>query len=353
MTDIEIAARFALACQFALLAIVLLRDHRDSTAGMMGALFAMAAFADQVTAPFGPRQGLVGAIFQAVSISGVVWLWLLAKSLFDDAFRWHASFLIVLAILWVFSLGAYFYTDAFTLVETGSAFEFDRYKASLIPQQAMILILSLLLIFEALKDWRGDLVESRRRFRRLFLLAVTIVLIAVSFSNYLQLGTKHNPITDAVSNLIGLVVVMVVIAALLRMRTDVFSTAEASPFPSAAPGDVDDPMIGEINALMEEQDIYCLHGLTITKLAERLKEKEHRVRKVINGSMGYRNFNQFLNHVRIREATRRLVDPETRRLPVLTIAIDVGYASLAPFNKAFKAIHGVTPTDYRKQHGIS
>ena len=108
-------------------------------------------------------------------------------------------------------------------------------------------------------------------------------------------------------------------------------------------------MVGEINALMIEQQIYTQHGMTITNLADALREKEYRVRKVINGTMGYRNFNQFMNHFRIQEASRRLLDPENRRLPVLTIAIDVGYASLAPFNKAFKSVHGMTPTEYRKQ----
>ena len=194
--------------------------------------------------------------------------------------------------------------------------------------------------------------ESRRRFRRLFLLVVSILLVTVSFSNYLQLGTERNPVIDAVSNLIGLVLIMLVIAAMLRMRTSVLSRAVESPFPSAEPNEVDEPMIAEINALMDEQHLYTEHGLTISTLADRLKEKEYRVRRVINGSMGYRNFSQFLNHFRIREASRRLIDAKARRLPVLTIAIDVGYASLAPFNVAFKAIHGVTPTEYRKQHGI-
>ncbi|MGI9295320.1 MAG: helix-turn-helix domain-containing protein [Pseudomonadales bacterium] len=349
MADIEIAARFALACQFALLAIVLLRDHRGSTTGLMGGLFAVAGFADLMPGPFGPRAGLLGAVFQAANISGILWFWLLAKSLFDDAFKWRASFLIILAVLWIFSLGAYFYTDAFTLVEAGAVFEFDRYKAALIPQQAMILGLSALVIFEALKDWRNDLVESRRRFRRLFLLVVTILLLTLSFSNYLQLGTERNPAVDAVISLIGLVLVMVFISALLRVRTDAFSATAPNPFPSAERSDSDEPMIGEINELMEEQQLYTEHGLTITTLAARLKEKEYRVREVINGGMGYRNFSQFLNHFRVQEASRRLVNPEARRLPVLTIAFDVGYASLAPFNKAFKAIHGVTPTEYRKQ----
>ena len=352
MTEIKIAARFALACQFALLAIVLLRDHRTTSTGLMGALFAIAGFADQVTAPFGPRQGLIGAVFQAASISGIVWFWLLAKSLFDDAFKWRASYIVVLAVLWVFSLGAYIYTDAFALIESGAALEFDRYKASLIPQQAMMLCLSALVIYEVLKDWRSDLVETRRRFRRLFLLVVSIVLITVSFSNYLQLGTERNPAIDTISNVIGLVLIVFVVATMLRMRTSVLCRTVESPFLSAKPNEVDDPLIAEINRFMDEQHLYTEHGLTITSLAERLKEKEYQVRKIINGSMGYRNFSQFLNHFRIQEATRRLTDVNTRRLPVLTIAIDVGYASLAPFNVAFKAIHEVTPTEYRKQHGV-
>jgi AraC-like DNA-binding protein len=34
---------------------------------------------------------------------------------------------------------------------------------------------------------------------------------------------------------------------------------------------------------------------------------------------------------------------------VLTIALDLGYASLGPFNRAFKEMTGITPTAYRQQ----
>jgi AraC-like DNA-binding protein len=44
---------------------------------------------------------------------------------------------------------------------------------------------------------------------------------------------------------------------------------------------------------------------------------------------------------------RQLVAPKTRHLPVLSIALDNGYRSLSPFNKAFKEIKGMTPTEYR------
>ena len=35
-------------------------------------------------------------------------------------------------------------------------------------------------------------------------------------------------------------------------------------------------------------------------------------------------------------------------VPVITIAMDAGFQSLGPFNRAFKATTGVTPTEYRR-----
>ena len=100
------------------------------------------------------------------------------------------------------------------------------------------------------------------------------------------------------------------------------------------------------------EHVYCEHGLSIGSLAEMLAQKEYKLRRVINGEFGYRNFNDFLNQHRITEAARRLVAPETRRLPILTIAIDVGYSSLGPFNRAFKELLRMTPTQYRASSAL-
>ncbi len=73
------------------------------------------------------------------------------------------------------------------------------------------------------------------------------------------------------------------------------------------------------------------------------------LRRVINRGLGFRNFNDFLHTHRLREAAVRLRDPATRRLPVLTIALDVGYGSIGPFNRAFRERFGVTPSEYRRE----
>jgi AraC-like DNA-binding protein len=60
--------------------------------------------------------------------------------------------------------------------------------------------------------------------------------------------------------------------------------------------------------------------------------------------LGYRNFNDFLHHYRLQEAAARLLAED---LPILSIALDCGYGSIGPFNRAFRQRFGMTPTEYR------
>ena len=53
-------------------------------------------------------------------------------------------------------------------------------------------------------------------------------------------------------------------------------------------------------------------------------------------------------HRELAEAEPALSDPAQADVPVLTIALDAGFGSIGPFNRAFKAQTGVTPTEYRR-----
>ncbi|MEH3100611.1 helix-turn-helix domain-containing protein [Sphingomonas adhaesiva] len=70
------------------------------------------------------------------------------------------------------------------------------------------------------------------------------------------------------------------------------------------------------------------------------------MRTLINHELGYDHFRTFLNHHRVAEA-RRLLDDRHRTDKLVTVALDSGFASLASFNRAFRAIEGRTPSDYR------
>ncbi|WP_109677135.1 AraC family transcriptional regulator [Dyadobacter jejuensis] len=60
--------------------------------------------------------------------------------------------------------------------------------------------------------------------------------------------------------------------------------------------------------------------------------------------MTNKSFVQFLNEVRIRDASRLLAQED---LPISEICDIVGYKSITNFNKQFKQIVGSTPKDYR------
>ena len=101
---------------------------------------------------------------------------------------------------------------------------------------------------------------------------------------------------------------------------------------------------------MTTERAYRQDGLTIGTLAQQLGLPEYRLRRLINQALGYRNFNSFVNRYRIAEAKSALADPRQTEVPVLTIALDAGFSSLGPFNRAFKAETGTTPSDYRRLH---
>ena len=99
---------------------------------------------------------------------------------------------------------------------------------------------------------------------------------------------------------------------------------------------------------MRVEKAYRQEGLTIALLARKLELPEYRLRRMINHQLGYRNFNAFLNDLRIEEACQILADPAHERLPILNLALDLGYGSPGPFNRAFRAKTGQTPTEYRR-----
>jgi AraC-like DNA-binding protein len=96
--------------------------------------------------------------------------------------------------------------------------------------------------------------------------------------------------------------------------------------------------------------VYLTHGLSIGALAQQLAIPEYRLRALINQRLGYRNFNALLHEHRLRDACAQLADPAKAHLPILTIALDVGYQSLAPFNQAFRDALECTPSEYRRKH---
>ena len=200
-----------------------------------------------------------------------------------------------------------------------------------------------------LRQWRQDLVEPRRRLRLTvvviggaYILGVLVVeTVAADIPSWVEL---LNAAGIVASNLLFLAVVIS-----LGPEGLVQATAVTEPL-SPRQATETSPEMSRVLTAMEEDKLYRDMELTIRSLGERLAIPEHRLRRLINRELGYRNFNDFLNHYRLGEVSRRLEDMESRQIPILTIAMDAGYRSLTTFNRAFKATFGLTPREYREKH---
>jgi AraC-like DNA-binding protein len=107
-------------------------------------------------------------------------------------------------------------------------------------------------------------------------------------------------------------------------------------------------LLEALRKLMVEDKAYREEGLSIASLSQSLGVQEYRLRRLINGQLGHRNFSAFVNGYRLAEAEAALVDPGQAEVPILTIALDAGFGSIGPFNRAFKAHTGLTPTEFRR-----
>jgi AraC-like DNA-binding protein len=351
MHTVDLILRFAAITQLALIAVLLLKDHRDKLGGILAAPFALSIICYLLATP-AVRYWQWGAwSYPLVAGAGAapVLFWLLAKSLFEDSFRFRSHHVFILFIVVAIDVGMELLKEVNnTGVQATDRGLADHVKV-LIPQ-SLVLTFVFLGLFYTIKDWRTDLVEGRRRFR-FEMLATTGIYMIVIAAGTLVIAGSGRPAPISVQTLNAAIIFIIVFifnVRLLTLHAGFLPAVARKSRVSDVSNDDRSKDIKDLQRLMEEEHVFIEGDLTICKLAEKLGQHEYKLRQLINAFLGYRNFNDFLNQYRIAEAAKRLVHADSRRLPVLTIAMDVGYRTLRPFNKAFKEIHGVTPTEYRR-----
>lgn len=345
----DIVATMAFS-QLALLGVYFLTHYRGVLPRLIS-LFCMclAAYA-LATMSFAEVDTLPSYLLYRLATLAPFLLWLIAFHLFVDmgrvpAVAWFAMAFFVI----VRGIGSGVTLGQAHLLESTLPF----IVVQLIPQ-LILLFFSVHAIYLAYQGYSADLLEQRRQLRVGF-----VVFMGVLISVIVGRGVIDAYIPNQIPNvvftfflLIGAFLFNLFSFRLSNEAMTLVSERVVQPrnqdTPLPAQPEVDPRLMARISELMETEKLYMQQGLTIADLAEALKMQEYRLRRLINQTMQYRNFNQFLNNYRIREASRLLA---TTRTPISSIALDVGYSSLSVFNKAFKERFGMTPSAYRQQHG--
>ena len=84
--------------------------------------------------------------------------------------------------------------------------------------------------------------------------------------------------------------------------------------------------------------------LALADVARRVGTNTSYLSRAINEGLGL-NFNEMINRMRAEDVARRIEAEASPNL--LQLALEAGFSSKATFNRAFRAVHGVSPSDYR------
>ena len=345
MPSLEIIIRLLIIGQQLLIALVFLFGLGGRTARFSGAAL-MLSFMGYVYMSDGRLGQSIAALVPLGTLLAIIvpyCLWLFARAIFEAPWP-RPLFLYACLITGLATWGVFL---------AGDSVSANMADAVSLVARVVSLLVVCHVVWLTLRGRPDDLVENRRAFR-LFFVIVIALQVAVVLVVEIWLGGSEPPRWLSLTNVVIIELLTVGLAVpLLRPNSDFFkpergSDTERRAQEASGLGAVERVYRQKLLDLMDD-GYYRETGLTIPMLAARLDYPEHQLRRLINGHLGYRNFSAFLNRYRIDEAKRQLADPEKARTPILTIALDLGYASLGPFNRAFKAHTGMTPSEYRRQ----
>jgi len=276
----------------------------------------------------------------------IVFIWWFGLSLFEDDFKLQR-------IHWA-GLGFYLICGLPLRAEHLAGISVVPFAVDVAGRVVSIAMLTHL-FWNTWSGWRDDLIEARRRTRLWYVIATALaasLVLGTEIVYTTMTGDRSDP--EWFSTLrTAIIFPPVAFGAYLymRFRSEFLLFDPVTNLVPAKPAidPKDTATHARLVAAMEEDHLYRELGLGIGDVAAKLNVPEHQLRALINQGLGYRNFAAFLNQYRLAEARAALADPEQARTPILTIAMDAGYASLATFNRAFKAEQDTTPSQYRAE----
>ncbi len=291
--------------------------------------------------------GIVGAVGHTVSGFTVIFLWWFCLSCFDSRFGLKGGVLgvgLVWGVLAAFDRGL-----------LGEAFANKGLSLLLVPLGFAIVGH---LIWRLLAERQGDLIQQRHDAR----IMVAVLLGGMLFIDLAVdalFGFAWRPLAFSITqNAMVLAFGVWLAGKMLTVRADVlaFGVVEEASSPTEDGARLSPPYDSELHrrlsVLMENERVFLDPELTFSAFVDRMGAPERAVRTLINQKLGHDHFRTFVNHYRVAEARRLLGDPD-QPAKLITVALDSGFASLASFNRAFRAIEGRTPSDYRAamRHG--
>lgn len=139
--------------------------------------------------------------------------------------------------------------------------------------------------------------------------------------------------------------IYMVITSIFRVFTDLFDIKIPNlPFTKSSLTKYELSLAEKALNMLENDKIYRSEGFNRAKFSEELGISEHMLSRIINTKFE-KSFSDLANEYRVKEAKELLGKTD---IAVTTISYDVGFNSIASFNRVFKSLTGKSPSQFRE-----
>jgi AraC-like DNA-binding protein len=191
-------------------------------------------------------------------------------------------------------------------------------------------------------DLRDD--KHTKNERYWLIISFVVMNILIIFSTLLNVsGYIEDTNFILVRDVLGIGMVYLASTSLLRIYPQSVKLVEKVKTEKNLSKD-DEEIVSKIKNLLDFDKVYQEANFSRADLARELNISEANVSRIISGHFG-KSLPQLINELRIRDSLQLLQQTEAG-MPV--IAEQVGFASLPTFNRVFKDVMGISPSEYRQ-----
>ncbi len=99
--------------------------------------------------------------------------------------------------------------------------------------------------------------------------------------------------------------------------------------------------------VLEQEKPYLEEQLSLAQLSQKLGISDKKLSALLNHYIG-ESFYDLINRYRVEHAKGLILDPNYEHLTLLAIGMEAGFSSKSSFNRIFKKVAGLSPSQFKK-----